>query len=48
MREAELLSTQNLIIPALFTKELASVIADDDASLFTCYPISDRDIKEFL
>ncbi len=46
--EAELLTSVNLILPALFTKELVAVIAADNASLFACYPISDRDIKELL
>ena len=46
--EAELLGSGNLIIPALFTKELVAVIAADNASLFACYPISDRDIKELI
>ena len=46
--EAELLASENLINPALFTKELVSVIAADNASLFACYPISDRDIKELI
>ena len=43
--EAELLASGNLISPALFTKELAAVIAADNASLFACYPISDRDSR---
>lgn len=46
--EAELLGAGNLIIPALFTKELVTVIAADNASFFACYPISDRDIKELI
>lgn len=46
--EAELMTSGNLIIPALFTKELVAVIAVDNASFFTCYPISDRDIKELI
>jgi len=46
--EAELLGSGNLIIPAPFTKELVAVIAADNASLFACYPISDRDIKELI
>jgi hypothetical protein len=46
--EAELLSPEKLIIPALLTRELAAVIAADNPSFFACYPISDRDIKELL
>jgi len=46
--EAELLSSEKLIIPALFTRELAAVIAADDPSFFRCFPISDLDIKELL
>jgi len=41
--EAELLASGTLILPALFTKELVAIIAADNASLFTCHPISDRD-----
>ncbi len=48
IKEAELLTAENLIIPALFTRELAAVIAADNAAFFTCYPISDKDIKELL
>ena len=48
MFEAELLGSGNLIVPALFTKELVAVIAADNASFFACYPVSDRDIKELI
>ena len=48
IKEAELLTAEDLIIPALFTKELAAVIAAENAAFFTCYPISDKDIKELL
>jgi len=48
LSEAGLLSAAKLIIPALFTRELAAVIAADEPSFFACYPISDRDIKELL
>ncbi|MCK4379078.1 MAG: DUF1819 family protein [Deltaproteobacteria bacterium] len=48
LMEAELLSPENLIIPALFTRELAAVIATDDPSFFGCYPISKRDVKELI
>ena len=48
MLEAELMGSGNLMLPALFTKELVAVIAADNASLFACYPISDRDIKELI
>jgi hypothetical protein len=46
--EAELLGPEKLIFPALFTRQLVAVIAADNASLFSCYPISDRDIKELI
>ncbi len=48
MQEAELLGPENLIIPALFTWNLATVIAADNPSLFACFPISDRDVKELI
>ncbi len=46
--EAELLSADKLIVPALFTRKLAALIAADNPSFFSYYPIADRDIKELL
>jgi len=48
LTEAELLSAEKLILPALFTQELATLIAADNSNMFACYPISDRDIKDLL
>lgn len=46
MREAELLSRDNMIIPGLLTEQLARVIVQDSLAWFTVLPVSDTDIKE--
>jgi len=47
MREAELLSRNNAITPALLTEKLGQVIAQDSPAWFTVLPVSDTDIKEW-
>jgi len=48
MREAEILSRDNMILPGLPTKELVEALADDNSDLLAMLPISDMDIKEWL
>ena len=48
MREAEILSRDNMILPGLPTKELIEALADDNPGLLAMLPISDMDIKEWL
>ena len=48
MREAEILSRDNMILPGLPTKELVKALADDNPGLLAMLPISDMDIKEWL
>jgi len=48
MREAEILSRDNMILPGLPTKELVEALADDNPGLLAMLPISDMDIKEWL
>jgi len=48
MKEAELLNSENVIIPALFSRDLITAIAADDPSFFSCFPVSDRDVKELI
>lgn len=48
MKEAEILSLNNMIIPGLLTSELAIVLADDDPSWLTVLPVSDTDIQGSL
>ena len=48
MREAEILSRDNMILPGLPTKELIEVLVDDNPGLLAILPISDMDIKEWL
>lgn len=48
MREAEILSKDNMIIPGLLTQELASVLADDDPVWLTVLPVSEADIKGWI
>lgn len=45
MREAEILSKDNMIIPGLITKELALVLAEDNTVWLTVLPVSDADIQ---
>ncbi len=45
MREAEILSIDNMIIPGLLTNELATVLAEDDLIWLTVLPVSDADIQ---
>jgi hypothetical protein len=47
LREAELLSKDDRILPALLTPRLAIAIKEDDPAHFTIYPISDFDIGEW-
>ncbi len=48
MREAEILSKDNMIIPGLITQELATVLAKDNPVWLTVLPVSDADIKGWL
>jgi len=48
MKEAELLNSKNVIFPALFSRDLITAIAADDPSFFSCFPVSDRDVKELI
>ncbi|MBC8466719.1 MAG: DUF1819 family protein [Deltaproteobacteria bacterium] len=48
MREAEILSRNNMILPGLPTRELVEALADDNPGLLAMLPISDMDIKEWL
>ena len=48
MREAEILSRDNMILPGLPTKELIETLADDNLGVLAMLPISDMDIKEWL
>jgi len=44
MREADLLSTDNQIIPALLSARLVNVITQDNAADLKIFPVSDLDI----
>ena len=48
MREAEILSRDNIIIPGLITQELALALAKDNPVWLTVLPVSDADIKGWL
>lgn len=48
MREAEIISPENMIIPALLTKNLVRVFAEDNQSWLTIFPVSDTEIKEVI
>lgn len=48
MREAEIISQENMIIPGLLTKQLTKVLAADNPSWLTALPVSDMDINSWL
>lgn len=48
MREAEIISSTNAIIPGLLTEQLAQVLAEDSPSWLTTLPVSDMDIHSWL
>ena len=45
LRESELVSTKGVIQPKLLSSELVQVIADDSIELFSCFPVSETDVK---
>lgn len=45
MREAEIISRENMIIPGLLTENLVRVLAEDNPSWLTIFPVSDTEIK---
>lgn len=47
MREAELLSEHNRILPALLTPRLVDVIRKDDAANFSVFPVNEFDITQW-
>jgi len=47
LREAEIITADNMIIPAILSAEAAGVIKADNPALFAIYPISDFDIQEW-
>ena len=48
MREAEIISQENMIIPGLLTEQLTKVIAMDDPAFLAVFPVSDMDINSWL
>jgi hypothetical protein len=48
MREAEIISQENMIIPGLLTENLVRVLAEDNPSWLTIFPVSDTEIKEVI
>ncbi len=48
MREAEIISQENMIIPGLLTEQLTKAIAIDDPALLAVFPVSDMDINSWL
>ncbi len=47
MREADLLSSDNRILPALLSPTIIDAIGADDPLHFTVFPVSDRNIQEW-
>ncbi|MFW6184614.1 MAG: DUF1819 family protein [Chloroflexota bacterium] len=48
MREAELLSPENVILPAMLSPALIEAIARDQADYLAIYPVSGADVSEWL
>ena len=48
IREVEMVTSENTIVPVLFTEDLAKVIIEDNVSWFSIYPISDLDIGQWI
>lgn len=48
MREAEIISREDMIIPCLLTEQLTQVITADNPSWLTVLPVSDMDINTWL
>ncbi len=47
-REAELVTSEDMIVPVFYTEDLAQVIIKDNVSWFNIYPISDLDIAKWV
>lgn len=48
MREAEIISHENMIVPGLLTEQLTKVLAADNPSWLAALPVSDMDINSWL
>ena len=48
LREVELVSEEDMIIPTLLSPMLIRVIAEDDPALFAIFPVMPADIQEWL
>ena len=48
MREADIISSNNLIIPAMFSKRFVDVIKEYDVEYLYTFPITEGDIKRLL
>ncbi|OGR05230.1 MAG: hypothetical protein A2511_09945 [Deltaproteobacteria bacterium RIFOXYD12_FULL_50_9] len=46
MREAEIISKDNMILPGLLTKELATTLVADNPAWFTVLPVTDAEINK--
>lgn len=47
LRDADLLTTDGRILPALLTPTLARAIRDDDPAHFAIFPVSELDVKQW-
>ncbi|MDM8537800.1 DUF1819 family protein, partial [Desulfobacterales bacterium HSG17] len=46
LREAEIISRQNIIIPSILSKSIARALFNDKSGIYMVLPISDNDFKE--
>lgn len=47
LRDAEILTSSHMIIPAILSPEVIRVIQSDDPAFFAIYPVSDNEIQEW-
>jgi len=48
LREAEITSEMNIILPSILTKRVAKVLFSDKSGLYIVLPVSDADFKEWV
>ncbi|CCK81025.1 DUF1819 family protein [Desulfobacula toluolica] len=48
LRQAEITSERNIILPAILTKRVARALFTDKSGIYLVLPVSDTDFKEFI
>jgi len=47
LREAEITSSDNIIIPSILSKRIAQVLLNDKSGIYTALPVLDIDLREW-